>query len=305
MSLKNINLNKYMNKYSRLYAEKAIRLTKEFRKDRNVKAIILTGSSGLNIADKYSDLDVVIYFTGNIPKSFFLNEKRDAISRGGNILDDFTKHGFAVYKFIEEGKCDFAFDTVSRFENIVRNVFIHFSTNETELQKINGFLNSTPLYGNKWVESWKKKLINYPMGLSEMVIRHNMGFFHNLWEVEHLAIGRKDDFFFYELMTKSLKRVINILCGINRIYLPGKMKHIMQTVNEMKIKPVGLKKCVKGFYSVNKSILLDELTRIVEKTLLLSEKDFPEVKTERSRKLLYMKHKIGLSTGRNACATGK
>ena len=244
----------------------------------DLKAIIITGSLARGEADYNSDIDTIIYYN-SMPDKVAVDELcQQAIESGGGIYSR-SEDGFAYYKYIEGIKCDFGHGTSTGTEEIFNKVLSNEVDDLTFQLIVSGFLDSIPIYGESWVKEWKEKLAIYPDELiGKMVTKHLQ--FHSHWILEKMGADRNDHLFLADNFLKVMNNVLACLCGINKVYHPGKFKNVSSTVDKFHIFPPTLLYCVENIFSLPLSEGVNELTRLVKDTLSLIEQHCPEIDTK-------------------------
>jgi len=275
-----------MNQISKQRLELAKTNLRLFNKQGLVAAIV-TGSIAKGYGDDNSDIDTVLYYEEPFTKDEFDKIVNDARSSGGDLYHGTPEEGFAVYYYIDGIKCDFGIGKHTEQEELITEMLTKPEIDMTKHLMLSGFVDSYTLFGDTWVEKWKNKAKEYPDELRAMMVNHFKKF-HPVWVIEKMAEERSDNLFYTESIVEMIGNMIGILCGLNKMYHPGKLKGLEWTIDQMKIKP-------KNFYSRYNEVLLNRDNAIengyilVKETLDLIDKHLPEVSTERNRNLLDLK----------------
>jgi hypothetical protein len=256
-------------------------------KKQGLVAAMVTGSIAKGYGDDNSDIDTVLYYEEPFSKHEFDKIVKDAHSSGGDLFHGTPEEGFAVFYYVDGVKCDFGIGKHTEQEELITEMLTKPEIDLTKHLMISGFVDGFTLLGDTWVEKWKNKAREYPEKLRVMMVNHFKKF-HPVWVIEKMAIERNDNLFFSESIVEMIGNMIGILCGINRMYHPGKLKGLEWTIDQMKIKP-------KNFYSRYNEVLLNRENAVenvyclVREILDLIDKHLPEVSTDRNRKLLDQK----------------
>lgn len=276
-----------MNEISKQRIELA-KSSLEMFKHLSIKCSMVTGSVAKGYADDNSDIDILINVDKPLSQGEFEKIVEDAKTSGGDLYHGTPEEGFAVYYYIDGIKCDFGIGDYKLTENLITEMQEKPDVDLIKHLQIAGFIDGIDLTGNEWISVWRKKALDFPEGLDVMMVDHFKRF-HPEWVMEKMAVERGDNLFYHESLIEGIGNIIGILCGLNKMYHPGKLKGIEYTINKMKIKPNDLINRYNRIFSIEKTLAVNELYTLVRETLDLIDKYLPEVSTERSRKLLDMR----------------
>lgn len=267
-------------------SEKYIALAKEFAKkfiaDKNVKAILLTGSAVKNKADEFSDIDMTIFYQKSLNKNYFEKIKNDAIDSGGGFYHGDAANGFAVFNIFKGVKIDTGHSTLKQHEKMMYDYLKEPDMNLDNQLIASGFQIGIPLYGSKYINKWKKDFNNYPDILAETMVKENLRF-HSKWIMSNMGIKRGEYLWTAEMMLRSFDNMVKVLCGLNKLYYPGKFKGMDFTLKQMKIKPKAIDKLYRDIFHTDIKNSINDLNNCVEETIDLVEENMLVVNTERAR----------------------
>lgn len=245
---------------------------------------ILTGSAAKGYADDYSDLDIILIYKNPLSNEEFERIVKEAKESGGDLYNGTPEHGFSVYYYIEGIKCDFAFGSQSETQKLFNEV-TEDSDEPVDLIKhlqVSGFIDGFMLFDDNWLQPLIDKTKDMPSALKQKLVGQHLKFLPK-WAFEKMAIERKDILFYYECVLEDISNLIAILCGLNGIYHPGKIKGAEFIINKMKIKPVNFTRRYKNIFKLNGYEASEELYNLINETLELIDRHLPEVSTERSK----------------------
>lgn len=225
---------------SRWRIDLARELAKNYSAHENVRMIVLGGAPSRGLADRYSDLDIIVYWD---------ELDRDWIDQGP--LRHLECERRAVMKstetdicleswFFDTLKVDFGHVTMAVWEEMTSEVMDNLST-EGGLQKsIRGFLDSIILHGEEHAAAWKEKLTSYPDGLAEKMVEANLRLFVKGCLLNQ-GWNRGEYLFFYDGLSTMFKRLLGILCGVNRVWFTfDEPRWIEAELHRMPLKPPDL-----------------------------------------------------------------
>ena len=275
-----------MNQTSESLLQLAKKNASRFTGNPNVKAIVVTGSAALGYADEFSDIDTLILYDNKLSDDEFNNIVENAKISGGDFYGGDTENGFAVYEYIEGTRCDFAHGYISFTENLINEMLENSNNDMIKQLLVFGFLNSLSLYGDKWVKEWKAKASCYPDKLSNIMIKEHLRF-HPKWVLDKMVIERNDVIYLYEILVQSVKDIICVLCGLNRLYYHGKLKHTEYFIERMKLKPGNLQSRMEGILKAGSQESVEELYRLITEVIELVDSN-TEIDTSRTREVIKM-----------------
>lgn len=269
---------------SRLHLARKNVLT--YIKNPNVKAIVVTGSVALSYADEYSDIDTLVLYKNKLSQSEFNKIVNKAKSSGGDFYGGDIENGFAVYQYIEGIRCDFAHGYISFTEKLIKEMSGSPDNDMIKQLLVFGFINSICLFGDNWVDKWKEKASRYPDKLSAIMIKEHLKF-HPRWVLDKMVIERKDVVYLYDILVQSLKDIICVLCGLNKLYYHGKLKNIKYFVDKMKLKPRNLQLRLENILKSGSQHSVDELYKLIDEVIGLVESN-SDINTSRARRVIKM-----------------
>ncbi len=267
---------------SKKYIEIAKEFAKKFIRDENVKAILLTGSTVKNKADEFSDIDMTVLYETDLKKDYFEKIKKEAIDSGGGFYHGDSENGFAVFNSYKGVKIDTGHSTVEQHEKMLYDYLKEPDMNMDNQLIASGYQIGVPLYGRRIINKWKKDFNKYPPLLAEAMVRENLKF-HSKWIMSNMGIKREEYLWTSEMMLRSFDNMVKVLCGLNKIYYPGKFKGMDHTLKQMKIKPKEIDRLYKELFHTDIKKNVNDLNSCVEKTIELVEEHMPGVNTERAR----------------------
>lgn len=276
-----------MNEISKQRIELAKRNFEKFS-DPNVIAAAITGSVAKGYADEYSDLDIIILRYNPYSQDEFDKIIEDAKNTGGDLYHGSPDEGFACYYYFDGIKCDFGFGDFRETEKLIDEMLVKPEVDIVKHLQISGLIDGYILYGKEWFDKILTRAKNYPHDLQILMVKHHLKFYPE-WVLQKMGVDRGDKLFYYETLLEIFGNIIGILCGLNKMYHPGKLKGVEWTIENMNIKPDNFFNRYSNVFDVNKSAAVAEIYSLVRETFNLIDTYLPEVSTERARALLEMK----------------
>lgn len=250
----------------------AQRLAPYYRANPKVAAVTVEGSVAQGYADRFSDLDLAVFWSESPTEK----ERREIIKRaGGNHVQLFPSN--------EEEACwsdtydvggvaiDVRHVRVEVTERILAEVLEHCDPALSKQQHISALLSSLPLSDPSVLTHWQQQAKVYPRELAVVTVRAHL-LFRPAWEQEKLA-ERSDLLALYESFSTIEKQILLVLMGLNRIYYPG-WQWVDRLMEQMRIAPLNLApRCKQAFSIVSIDPLAGvyQLHEVIEETFSLVE----------------------------------
>jgi len=182
-----------------------------------VRAIILSGSPPKGLSDAYSDLDMIVFWDEIDVAWLESAQLRDLDCervyfrelKGADILLESYYFGAL--------KVDFGHVTKDAWKKTVDEVLVDHSIAPSSQGPLGGFLHSLPLWGEEFFREWHARVEAYPDELAEKMVRGNLRLFVEGYLL-HQAFGRGDVLAYYDGVCRTLKTLLDILAGLNRMY---------------------------------------------------------------------------------------
>ena len=225
---------------------------------------------------------MTVFYEKGLTKSYFEKIKKDAIESGGGFYHGDEKNGFAVFNIYDGVKIDTGHSTIDQHEKMMYDYLQEPDMNMDNQLIASGFQIGFPLYGDKLVNKWKRDFNKYPSILAETMVKENLRF-HSKWIMENMGIKRSEYLWTAEMMLRSFDNMVKVLCGLNKLYYPGKFKGMDYTLKQMKIKPKEIDGLYKNLFHTDIKKNINDLNKCVERTIELTEEHMPGVNTERAR----------------------
>lgn len=241
-----------------------------------VRAVVVNGSVGRGNADRYSDLELTVFWADHPAE----NERRAAVERAGG--SDLTL--WPLYEPDEEYsssylvggvKVDLGEFTVETIERFIDDVIERADIADYKQLLISAILQGTPVHGAALVRQWRAQVASYPRALAEAMILAHCEF--NLSSADVLA-ERDDLLMLYDLICTTERQILGILLGLNRLYLANpNYKWLDQLVSELRIAPAALSFRLKQIFRTDAKLAVRALQQLIEETLALVEKHMPQL----------------------------
>jgi len=280
-----------MNEASRWRLKIAQQVAPIIAANHRVQAIMLAGSTSRGRADRYSDIEIGVFWSG--PPS---DEERMAhIEPAGGVFWELDPYDPEDKIWMEEWglgglKMDVRNLTVENVESILNDVVDHYDTSEFKQATISAVQYAIPLYNAPLLEQWKTRLAPYPEELGRAMVSEHLLLYEWCWWVEQL-IWREDWPLVYSTLSEASFQVLAILMGLNHIYHPG-FKRLNHLISEMRIAPPDLATRMKGIFFVEPPTAIQETQKLVLEVYDHIDKHMPTVDTQEARKLFLRQRQL-------------
>ena len=257
--------------------QKSIDMSRIYRENPKLEAIILAGSVSRNLEDVHSDIELHILRSASLTD----DDRKIPIERvKGTILSyEPYEEGEWSESFIDQDGVKFEISnflstTVERF---ISDVVDRFETDYDKQCIVAAFNDGVSLYGKGKINELKNIVAKYPLGLSEKMISENL-WLGNRWNNREALVYRQDWLMFYDVICDVQKKLFGVLFGLNHMYVHHPVfKWMKYNGEQMKIKPENLGRRITHILTGNPRSSVVELEILVNETIALVEKYIPEL----------------------------
>jgi hypothetical protein len=237
-----------------------------------VRALAVEGSVAQGYADRFSDIDLAVFWTEPPTKE----ERREVIKRAGGSrwhpLPSDHEGSWSEHYDVGGVSIDVRHMTVEATERILADVLGHSDPSLAKQQHLAVLLSALPLANPSLVTQWQQTAAVYPHELSVAMVREHL-LFRPGWELEMLA-ERNDVLVLYDFFCTTQKHILLVLLGLNRIYYPG-FRWIDRVMEQTPITPPNLSPRFKQLFGV---VSIDPLAGVYQLHELIEE-TFVQVET--------------------------
>ena len=277
-----------MNQISQERLALARKNTAVHLKNPHIKAILITGSVAKGVADDNSDIDIIMYYDELPGEEAFEASRQAALNSGGGFYGGNAQDGWALFQYIDGIRHDFAHAKLEKAEKMVDEFLAEPSLEENNLFiALDGILTGLPLKGAEITDGWKAKLANYPPQLGDMLVKKHLRFRPH-WVLQKMGVERNEVIFLQEELLHAVQNIFGVLCGLNQLYHPGKIKGLHHTVAKIKLAPPNVASRLPALFEVDMQTAVSNLKTLIEETITLVETHLPHIDTAPTRKLFTM-----------------
>src|SRR5918995_2360 len=243
---------------------------------------VLGGSVAQGVADRWSDCDTLVYWD-EIDRDW-LEEPRAAL--GG---DRFTwvEHypGNACLEQYRFGtvKADVAHVRLGWLDELIEGALSGETFDTTSLDVLRGVEEAIVLFGEERYEPIRARVLDYPDALRRSMVETHLKFTPS-WIYDGMGRDRGDLVVFYEYVLATMRNVVGVLAGLNRVYVaPEKLKRVGTVVGRMALTPPDAAARLDALLDLPREQVRAELDDLVARTLDLVDEHLPEVDTAGAR----------------------
>ena len=282
-----------MTKASKWRIALARRIMPIYANHPKIKVVLVGGSVGRGIADRYSDVEIGVFWAE--PPS---EAERKTLAEQGGIVH---KEQMSSYKFdphhpgeeeadeeiyiAGDKDCGFNVDikhkTVAAVEQYLVEMFDHCRPHDNRLAEV--LSHSIPLYGQSLTEQWRRKVATYPTELAQNIFQTQLRF-KQWWLYEQFA-KEEEMILVQEQFSECLTKIISVLAVLNRVYVL-EIKWTDWSIKQLKIAPSNLIHRAKQIFEQPPQVAVQQLRQLIEETFDLMQQHLPDLGVEsRGRKV--------------------
>jgi len=274
-----------MNEDSQYLLAIARRVAKAYTVHPQAKAAMVTGSVAEGLCDRYSDIDMSIYYE-ELPSYEELESARLQNQGSERIwtLGD-TKEGvFAEAYFVNGIECQIGHVTIAIWEKDMAVVLKQLDVTSWVQKALTGILICIPLHGDELIQKWKAQTANYPDALARTTVEKYLQFF-SIWGLPaDYFITRDATLFKHQVLVETVQNILGVLAGLNRLYYSTfQFKRMGKFIEQMKIAPKNLSARLENLFHEQSPTTATQLKEIVREIVSLVELHMPQIDTSQVR----------------------
>ena len=251
-------------------------ISKVYMKNPKVEAVLLGGSVARNWNDKYSDIELFIFWKGSPSEE----ERKDSIHAVEGEIIDFHPYEDKEWSetYITQGvKLEISNFLTSTIEDIINDVIIRFDINIDKQCLVASIHDGIALNGEGIIRRFKEKVNIYPRELSIAMINNNI-YLGNRWSNREALVEREDWLMLYRVMTSVQNNIMGILFGLNSLYVhhPA-FKWQKQSLLKMAIAPENISDRLSSVLIDHPKKGVKELEGIIQEIYGFIESEFPTI----------------------------
>jgi hypothetical protein len=264
----------------------AHKIAPAFTANPAVEACFVFGSAALEISDQYSDLELAFVWS-QLPSAEELQGTAKRVGVEGWEIEPYgeAKQSWLEQFYMHGMKVEAGHWVRSTIDSTVTDVVEHYDVSQYglvfEKQAIAFHLqHAVVLYGEDLIRHWRNQLSPYPEELAVAMVQKHLNF--RPFDGQHILTERLEIPMLYENKCAIVRRLLNILFGLNRIYHPG-FKWTRYWAEEMSIKPSSFFNRLERVFQADAVSGIHELRQLVEEVFDLVERTLPQVDLKQQR----------------------
>lgn len=251
------------------------------------RAVLVTGSAAAGLSDRWSDLDLMVYHV-ELPDEAAIARARERAG-GGELLvlgpwnGETFGESFPVRGGVE---CQVGHATVAATERRLDQVLVDLDVESPYQKAMEGLQRCVPLHGADLVETWQRRLADYPEGLRRAMVERHLRFFP-LWMTAGRMSVRDATLFRQQMLVDAGLDLLAVLAGLNRVYFSSfQFKRLHTFADRLATRPPGLADRIEELFTSEPAEAAAALESLVAETTDLVERELPDVDTGRARRWL-------------------
>jgi hypothetical protein len=245
----------------------------------SARAAMITGSAAEGVSDHYSDLDMTVYYDGELPgeetlaaireghgapeRAWLLGERAD-----GNIAEAYELDGV---------QAQIGHATIAAWENDIAEVLDRWNADTPLHKAMSGTLASVAVHGEALIDGWKARIRAFPDGLARAMVEKRLSIFP-VWYVQDALDGRDATLWHFQIRVETAYALLGILAGLNRLYFTTfQFKKMRRFVGEMRIKPERFAERLEELFAQTPAAAAKSLEGLTREVLALVEREMPDV----------------------------
>jgi hypothetical protein len=250
-----------------------------------VAAVLLGGSTARGHADRYSDIEVGVFWH-QPPTDAQRQTAADAIN--GDLvrlypydpIEEVWSDDYMLGRaHPDQPKSGVLVEVVHYTTDFLNHTFdaVLESYNPDPLKQllIAGVVDGVPLHNAALVQQWKNRVATYPDGLALAVINRSAIIDH-FWRWEMWLARSENLMMLYHAYTQIQQQLLHMLLGLNRVYYFG-FKWLDVISERLTQQPTDLINRLGQVYQLAPAEGARELAALVDETYDLIEKQFPQI----------------------------
>ena len=277
-----------MNSASKWRLQLANRVADSYSANPKVAAVIVGGSAGRGHADRFSDLEIGVFWRE--PPT---DEDRlaAASATGGNDIrlypydpaeeaweDDLFLGHLAPGQPYTGLLVEIPHYTVDFIERVLDDVLERYDPSDAKQNLLAAITTSKPLYGQELIEAWRSRAAVYPRELALAMVKKHAQIDH-FWRTEMFLERGNNLMLLNDTFVQVSKKLLYVLFALNRTYYSG-FKWLDLQLSQMEIVPPNFSNRLREVYQAEPRIAIETMRTLVEETYSLIEREMPEIDIE-------------------------
>jgi hypothetical protein len=276
---------------SRMRREEGVRIAAAYAGNPNVAAVVLGGSTARGDADRFSDLELGIFWLEPPTE----DDRGAAIDALGGDLEQLYPYDGAERAWFDDWKAgrrgnapktgisvETVHTTTATVDWALEAALELHDPADAVQSLLSVVVDGVPLHGHDVVERWRRAGSGYPPGLVRAVVEAH-GQIDHFWRFEMFR-GRDNPLLAYGAVVDIHERLLRTLLAVNRIYFFG-FKSLDAVAARLNVAPSDLVARIRRTYGGGQKEAERLVGDLVEETYDIVERHVPGVDIERLRSI--------------------
>lgn len=256
----------------------AQKIAASYAQNPNARVVMIAGSVGRGTADRYSDIEVDVYYEKPPTEA----ERIAGVEGCSGVVDKFDEDEdeWEEQMFLDGFHAATSTFLISTMERYLAEVVDQYQIAPSAQTRLYSLQHALPVKGETQSQQWLAKAAAYPEGLVHTMLQEYLPF-RGFWYAEEMLAARDDLLLLYDIFVRVERQILGALLGLNRLYMstPDHMKHMDEMIGEMPLKPANLSPRLKQAFRLEPVQGVQSLKEIIAEILGLVEQHVPTFDT--------------------------
>lgn len=180
-------------------------------------AAMLIGSAAEGVSDRYSDLDLGMYYD-DLPTEQTIGAARAALGvANADLLAPRSESGLIETYLLNGVDCQVIHANINAWQKDMDTVLVEHDAGSVIQKALEGVTHALPLHGEHLILSWQAQAKDYPPELGLEMLRRNIQI-RPIWYVADRLSGRDALMFLHQMRIDAIHNILAILAGLNCVY---------------------------------------------------------------------------------------
>ena len=245
---------------------------------------VLGGSVAQGVADPWSDIDTIVYWD-EIDRDWLETPRAAEGGTRFTWLEHYPGDACLEQYRFGSVKADVAHVRLGWLDEMIEGTLSGESFDTTSLDVLRGVQESIVLFGEERYEPIRALVLDYPDALRRAMVETHLRFTPS-WIYDGMGRERGDLVVFYEYVLATMRNVVGVLAGLNRVYVaPDKLKRVGAVVSRMELAPPDAAARLEALLDLPREQVRAELDDLVGRTIDLVDEHLADVDTVKAREL--------------------
>jgi len=240
------------------------------------RAALVVGSAATGDADRYSDVDLLLYYDA-VPEESVLAQVREDLGAErfhGRRSPDDGSYGERYY--VHGVQHQVAHVAVRVAESEIAKLVGAVEVGEELAKIVMGLFEGLPLRGAELIEAWRRDAA-YTEVLQRAMIERHWRFFP-WWYFQEKLRARDATVWRHDVLVQSAYSIVGVLAALNRVYFSTvEFKRARKFLGLLDVSPPDLADRLELLFAGDERASTDELERLVAETQALVAERFPDL----------------------------